>query len=282
MRLRPPLPTWVSKPQFNEGVAYYPTRVGFPRPPSVAARSMGMLLGEMDEADITWGVIMGRQAAEPFGSIPNDEIAAALREHPARFVGFIGIDTSTSADDMLREINRCIAMPGFKGVSLEPAASKLPMRADDKRLYPVYEECRRLRIPVSIGSSGGLLPGKGANYDFNSPVHLFHPARDFPDLRIIVSHGGWPWVRELLGIAFNFPNVYVSPDLYLNSPSLPGADEYVMAANMYMPERLLFGTAYPSRPLPESVKAFDHWTFAPGVKEMVLGRNALAAMNMDT
>jgi predicted TIM-barrel fold metal-dependent hydrolase len=281
MRLRPPLPTWVSKPQFNEAVSYYPTRVGFPRPPSVAARSMDLLLKEMDEAEITWGVVMGRQAAEPFGSIPNDEIATALREHPKRFVGFIGIDVSQPPERSIAEIQRCIAIPGFKGVSVEPAASKTPMNLGDKRLYPIFEECRRLRIPVSVGSSNGMLPGQGAVYDHNCPVHLFQPAKDFPDLNIIVSHGGWPWVRELLGIAFSFPNVYVSPDLYLNSPSLPGANEYVMAANMYMGDRLLFGSAYPSRPLKESVEAFNYWSFSDGLKEKVLGRNALKVMNME-
>jgi predicted TIM-barrel fold metal-dependent hydrolase len=196
-------------------------------------------------------------------------------------VGFAGIDTSGSTDACIGEIRRWSTVSGFKGVSLEPAASRLPMRADDERLYPLYEECQRLDIPVSIGLSGGLLPGSGAVYDYNSPVHLFRPARDFPRLDIVVSHGGWPWVRELLGIAFTCPNVYVSPDLYLNSPSLPGADEYVKAANMYLGDRLLFGSAYPSRPLPESVEAFDHWPFAPGVKEKVRGRNALAVMRMD-
>lgn len=281
MRLRPPLPTWVSKPQFNEAATYYPTRVGFPRPPSVATRSMDLLMKEMDEAGIDWGVVMGRQAAEPFGSIPNDEIAAALNEHPKRFVGFAGIDVSQQPDQSISEIRRCIAMPGFKGVSIEPAASKTPMNLGDKRLYPIFEECRRLGIPISVGSSGGMLPGTGAVYDHNNPVHLFQPAKDFPDLNFIVSHGGWPWVRELLGIAFNFPNVYVSPDLYLNSPSLPGANEYVMAANMYLGDRLLFGTAYPSRPLPESVAVFNQWSFNPGIKEKVLGRNALKVMNME-
>src|SRR5512140_3685439 len=98
MRLRPPLPTWVSKPQFDEAAGYYPTRIGFARPPSVAARSMPMLLDEMDEAGITLGVVMGRQAAEPFGAIPNDEIADALRAHPDRFVGFAGIDVSADTN----------------------------------------------------------------------------------------------------------------------------------------------------------------------------------------
>jgi len=62
--------------------------------------------------------------------------------------------------------------------------------------------------------------------------------------------------------------------------NLPGADEYVKAANMYMGDRMLFGTAYPSRPLIESVQAFDDWTFGEGVKAKVLGLNALRVMRM--
>jgi predicted TIM-barrel fold metal-dependent hydrolase len=239
-----------------------------------------MLIGEMDQAGIQWGVIMGRRAADPFGSIPNDEIAETIAAHSARFVGFAGIDTSLPVDESIAEMRRWAGTSAFKGISIEPAASRTPMNAGDRRLYPIYEECVRLDIPISIGLSGGLLPGEGAVYDHNSPVHLFQPARDFPKLDIIVSHGGWPWVRELLGIAFNCANVYVSPDLYLNSPNLPGAGDYVMAANMYLGDRLLFGSAYPSRPLPESVAAFDHWSFADGVREKVLGRNALAVMRM--
>ena len=49
---------------------------------------------------------------------------------------------------------------------------------------------------------------------------------------------------------------------------------------MYMGDRTLFGTAYPSRPLPESVAAFDQWNFEAGVKERVLGLNALRVMRM--
>ena len=73
MRLRPPLPTWVGKANFAKGI-FYPVRIGFERPPSAEARSMDMLLREMDEAEIEYGVIMGRQSIEPLGAIPNDEI----------------------------------------------------------------------------------------------------------------------------------------------------------------------------------------------------------------
>ena len=74
MRLRPPTKSWIEKPQFKKEVTYYPTRIGFPRPPSADQQSMSLLLQEMDKAGITWGVVMGRQSAEPLGVIPNDEI----------------------------------------------------------------------------------------------------------------------------------------------------------------------------------------------------------------
>ena len=85
----------------------------------------------------------------------------------------------------------------------------------------------------------------------------------------------------MLGVAFVCGNVWVSPDLYMVGTNTPGAAEYVKAANSYLSDRVLFGTAYPSRPLVESVQAFDEWIFERGVKEQVLGLNALRLMQMD-
>ena len=63
--------------------------------------------------------------------------------------------------------------------------------------------------------------------------------------------------------------------------NMPGAAEYIKAANSFLADRLLFGTAYPSRPLIESVQAFGEWSFEPGVKEKVMGKNALRVMRME-
>ena len=71
-------------------------------------------------------------------------------------------------------------------------------------------------------------------------------------------------------------------------PSVTGFDydwlrfeDYLGNVGMYFSDRTLFGTAYPSRPLPESVEAFDAWEFEPGVKEKILYENALRIMKMD-
>lgn len=280
MRLRPPTKSWISKPQYREGTPDHPTRIGFPRAPSAEKRSMELLLREMDQAGIKWGVAMGRQSAEPFGRIPNDEIAEFLKKYPDRFVSFVGVDISQSQETCIGEIKRFIKSPGFVGVSIETCASDTPMHCDDKRLYPIYDICQSMNVPISVSLSALLAAMAGASIELASPLSLYRVAKDFPNLDIVISHGAWPWVQEVLGLAFCCPRVWVSPDLYLVGVNTPGAHEYVKAANMYLSDRVLFGTAYPSRPLVESVQAFNDWTFKPGVKEKILGENALRVMRM--
>jgi hypothetical protein len=85
----------------------------------------------------------------------------------------------------------------------------------------------------------------------------------------------------MLGLAFVLPNIWISPDLYMIGRDMPFAQEYVNAANLYLADRTLFGTGYPSRPHRESVSAFREWQFRPGVAEKILYRNALRLMHMD-
>ncbi len=282
MRLRPPTKSWISKPQFKQGVPFYPSRVGFPRPPSAEQRSLDLLFSEMDTAGITWGVAMGRHSAEPLGVIPNDEIREFVAKHSDRFVAFAGIDVRTSSANMIEEANRCLEWSGFVGISIEPGASDPPLRANDRKLYPLYETCQARNVPVSISLSNLLCAMVGAPIEFSSPLPLYDVARDFPRCDFIISHAAWPWVFEIIGLAFACPNIFISPDLYMVGVNMPGAAEFINAANSFLSERLLFGTAYPSRPLVESIAAFNEWKFASGVKEKVLGTNALRVMRMES
>ena len=281
MRLRPPTKSWVEKPQFKKGVPFYPSRVGFPRPPSAEQRSMSLMLDEMDQAGITWGVAMGRQSAEPLGTIPNDEIREVIEEYPKRFVSFAGIDVRNSSAEMLAEVDRCLAWPGFVGVSIEPGASDPPLKANAPKLYPLYDACQARNVPISISLSNLLCVMVGTPIEYSTPFALYDVARDFSKLDIVVSHAAWPWIYETIGLAFACHNIYVSPDLYMVGINMPGAAEYIRAANSFLSERILFGTAYPSRPLIESVQAFEQWDFAPGVKDKVFGKNALRVMRME-
>ena len=280
MRLRPPLKSWVTTAQFTEGTAYYPTRHGFPRPKSVKTQAMQDLLDEMDEASITWGVIMGRQSAPPHGAVPNDEITEAINQHPQRFVGLAGIDLR-EIERGVGEIERTSKIKGYVGASIEPGATFEAMYADDRRLYPLYEKCQELDLPMSITLSGYLASMVGHDLSYGSPTPVFKVAKDFPKLKIIVSHAAWPNIMPMMEVAFIRENVYVSPDLYMNGINTPGAHEYIKAAKFFLGDRLLFGTAYPSRPLKESVDAFLAWDLSAELQEKILYRNAARLLRIE-
>ena len=186
------------------------------RPPSAEARSIELLLCEMDQAEIRYGVIMGRQSIEPLGAIPNDEIASCVKAHAGRFLGWAGIDLSQPMDACLKEIRRCIEELGFKGVSIEPSIARDESfaLATDRRLYPIYEECIRLDVPLNISLSAVLQSTVDRPYELSNPTQIYQVAKVFPKLDIHVAHGAWPYVLEMIGVCFVCPNVWLSPDRY--------------------------------------------------------------------
>jgi len=282
MRLRPPLRTWVSKAQFNFDPDEVYRQSGFHLPPSALERSMDLLLKEMDEAEVEWGVIMGRQSCEPHGVIPNDEIAECVNKYPDRFVAWAGIDLSQPMDWCLAEMRRCMRLPGFKGVSIEPTVARGPklMLASDRALYPIYEECARLEVPVNVSLSA-FLQTRTSEHSFHlaNPSQIYPVARDFPKLDIHVCHAGWPWVAEMIGVLFTCRNVWSSPDIYMLK-RVPMGQEYFKAASTFAADRTVFGTAYPARPHSGLVAGYKEWDWPPGVQDKVLRENALRLMRM--
>lgn len=280
MRLRPPLKSWVGQLQFTRGEDYY-HKLGYERPASTRSQALPDLLAEMDRAGVQWGVIMGRQSEDPLGVIPNDEIAECIAQHPGRFLGWAGLDLSRATDWCLHEMDRCLRLPGFKGVSIEPSISrnKSIRTANDPCLDPIYDACVKRDVPINITLSAQLQARLGRAYEDSSPLQLYGVARRFPKLVIHVAHAAWPYVMEMIGVAFVCPNVWLSPDQYMVR-RLPGADEYVKAVNNYFGDRACFGTAYPSRPHDRMVQEYRELGFSADVLEKVMSRNALRLMKM--
>jgi predicted TIM-barrel fold metal-dependent hydrolase len=204
-----------------------------------------------------------------------------MTQHAGRFLGWAGIDLSQPMDACLREIQCCIKDMGFKGVSIEPSIALDPSfaLADDPRLYPIYEECVRLDVPVNISLSAVLQSTVNRPYELSNPIQIYKVAKDFPKLDIHVAHAAWPYVMDMVGVCFVCPNVWLSPDQYMIK-MVPAAQEYVTAANSYFQDRTLFGTSYPSKPLTPMVKAYSEWGWQSGVLEKVLHRNARRLMRI--
>lgn len=240
--------------------------------PSVTAKSSDMMLQEMDAAGVTMGVIPGRNGHFK-GTISNDDIIKILDDFPGRFVGTAGLNASRK-DEALDEIERTVVNGPLKGVCMEPGALANPMYADAPRIYPIYEKCEKHGIPIIL-----MLGGRaGPDITYSDPKIINRIAADFPKTNFIISHGGWPWVQQILGVCFFQKNIYLCPDMYLFNCS--GVADYVMAANNFMQDRFLYGSAYPLMPIVDCVEHFKT-LFKPEVLPKLLWKNAARVLKLD-
>lgn len=258
-RLRPPVKGFLemvmyAKAERRDGIT---RQHGMEPAASAQAQSMDMLLAEMDAAGVTCGVVMGRYSGL-YGSVSNSDVAAIVRTWPGRFVGVGSIDPSERGR-ALGQIDEALEL-GLKGINLEPGAYPQPLYADDRRLYPIYACCEDRNIPVTIMAGGSA----GPDLSYTDPAHIDRVAADFPGLRLAITHGAWPWVSEILHVAFRRPNVYLSPDQYLCN--MPGMEDYIQAANGFLAERFLYASSYPFI----GVKQYADWFRALPIRPELL------------
>jgi len=275
MRLRPPIPAWIKGPTFRTAM-HYPRHVGtFKGARSAWMEDLGLLFQEMDTTGTRYGVLMGRasEGAGKLGGVSNREIVEAVAQYPDRFLGFLGIDLDAIPKG-LADVKKYAREPGIKGISIEPGSGKKPRWADDKELNPIYEAALKYDLPVSISLSGLLCALGGHDITWSSPVPIQRVARRYPDLKIICSHASWPYAAEMVVVALTSPNLYVSPDLYISTKGMICAETYVQGANMFLEDRMLYGTAYPTKDLQESLGDFLSYGWRPEIVPKILWDNA--------
>jgi len=238
--------------------------------PAYLNASVELFFEEMEDAGIIQVVALGRNARalrpKQNGFIPNDHIYDLMQKYPDKIIGVAGIDLTNEVHNALEETERCVKKLGFKGVHIEPARS-LNGYPNDERIFPLYEKCIELDIPVVLMT--GMLAGP--NIEYTNPVYIEDVAGKFPKLKIVAGHGCWPWVTQIICVALKCKNVYICPDAYM---FMPGADQYVQAANTFLQNQFLFGTAYPYRPLKQTVEDFKALPINPLVMEKIMYKNA--------
>jgi hypothetical protein len=179
---------------------------------------------------------------------------------------------------MVKVVEREVKERGFSGVNFQTWAQR--MYPNDRRLYPVYAKCQELGIPVTIHSSINFTIDR--SIDFSRPIYIDHIACDFPDLKIVGNHGGWPWVNELVAVAWKHKNVYieigaVSPK-YIGTPGA-GWEPLMVYGNSLLQDRVLFATddMIPWQRCIDELRALP---LKDKVKEKWLGLNAKALLGL--
>ncbi len=201
--------------------------------------SLQAMIAEMDEAGvervfITQTKMWSHWNKWMYMDTALEEVTQYTSRYPDRFVGLAGYNPFRIGDS-LKEIERAIQEHGFKGVYVHIYGFDIPLH--DRKMYPLYAKCVELDVPVSlqVGHVLEAMPSEHAR-----PIYLDHIACDFPDLKMIGAHTGWPWVEELLSVCYKWDHVYLGIDAWMPKYLKP---EIVQFINSRMgQDRCLWGT----------------------------------------
>lgn len=143
------------------------------------------------------------QVSQTWTAACNNLIARVVELFPEQFIGVCQLPQSPGVpiENSIAELERCVSELGFVGCNLNPDPSGGHWTAPpltDRHWYPFFEKMVELDVPAMIHVSGSCNPNfhaTGAHY-INADTTAFMQFlqgdlfADFPDLRIIIPHGG--------------------------------------------------------------------------------------------
>jgi len=204
--------------------------------------SVEKFVEQLNKMGVEKAVIFNLDEETPSGiaGLPNDYYAEIVRQFPDRFIGFAGIDP-LKKKKAIQEIKRSYEL-GLRGIAIRPFMFQIP--PTDKKMYPIYSTCVEFDIPIWFHIS--------INYSTNTmeverPIYLDVVAQDFPELKIIAGHGGWPWVNEMVAVAWRNPNIYIDIASYLPKyigMQGTGWEPLMHFGNSVLQDKILFGSTW--------------------------------------
>ena len=200
-------------------------------------------LAMLDEGDVGRAVIYTEDYHTSLGvkSASNDDVAEYVARHPDRLLGLGGVDPWK--DDAVRETHRLVNDLGLRGVVISPFKQRL--QPASARMSRVFSACEQLGIPVFLHT--GINWWVDTTYEIGHPRHIDEVAASFPDLKIVCLHAAWPWVNDMMMVAWRHANVYL--DISAHRPAHMGIGEsgwgpLLYWGNRMLSDRVLFGSTW--------------------------------------
>jgi uncharacterized protein len=236
----------------------------------------------MDRGNVALSLLISLCSANGVGGeeliVPAEEILPVLQKYPKRFVGLLGISPIRKWGDEYYPpayIERGIREYGFKGVHMYP--HWYGIRINDRRMYPIFEKCAELDVPISFQTGQGTM--RSGSRVVARPIWIDELVRDFPTLKIVALHSGYPWEDELVAMSIANENLYVCPDVppprLWHSSILSYLKEEGRFEGLGGSDRVLWATDFPLQEPRESLQEVDALGLEPGIRRKLVRDNAI-------
>jgi predicted TIM-barrel fold metal-dependent hydrolase len=206
----------------------------------------------------------------------NDHVLELAANYPKSFAGVLA-SLDTNAQDLTAVAHNAqdlVRNPKVVGFKFHPPDQGF--YPSDRKFYPIWEVIQASGKPAMFHIGFTVLGantdgGSGIGLDYGRPVHLDTVAKDFPRMKILAAHPGWPWVEETIGVVTHKKNLFVDMSGYL-AEQLP--ELFQKAIGSRLQDKALFGTDFPYVDLAKALVSFDKMGFKDTVNQKLLLENA--------
>jgi predicted TIM-barrel fold metal-dependent hydrolase len=226
-----------------------------------------------DDLNVDYVFIRAKDAETTFGvKVPNEDVAEFCNAHAPRFIGLAGVDPNKGMV-AVRELEYAVKELGLRGLNLPCFELKLDINA--KEMYPLYAKCIELNVPVNIHMGQSF--STATPMKFGLPRNIDEVLVHFPELKVISGVPGYPWVHELIGVAWRHRNMHIGinavrPKVLTTEHS--GFEPLIQYGNTLLQDQILVGSNWPLQPVDRFFSEIDALPLKVAVKEKWTGGNA--------
>jgi uncharacterized protein len=173
------------------------------------------------------------------GIQPIEDVLPVVAQNPARFRPVANINP---------HLHYPVKAELARQVDLGAVACKIhPVHGGfgpaDRMLYPAYALCEELSLPVIVHCGTSTFAGSVNAY--GEPALLDPVLRDFPELTVVLAHGGRGWWYDQAAFL-----ALMRPNTWLEVAGLPPArlPDYYGRSLVRLARKMLFGTDWPGVP----------------------------------
>jgi predicted TIM-barrel fold metal-dependent hydrolase len=202
------------------------------------------------------------------GTQPVEDLLPIVRFNPERFAFLANVNPHLHYP-IAAELTRQVEL-GAVGLKIHPVHGGFA--ASDPMLYPAYQVCVELNLPLVVHCGTSTFPG--STNSLASPELLDPVLRDFPGLTIVLAHGGrgW-WYDQAAFLALMYDNVWIELS-GLPPRKLP--EYYAKFDLARLARRFVFATDWPGVPgIARNARALGTLGLDDETLDLVLGGNAL-------
>jgi predicted TIM-barrel fold metal-dependent hydrolase len=203
----------------------------------------------------------------------NEFVSNYCRADRRRLIAFGSVHPAI-CPDVEKEMRRLLERLRIRAIKIHPVHQEFfpnAYRDGLKGLATVYRICEQEGVPVMIHTGTSIFPG--ARNVYADPLPCDDVAIDFPNLKLILAHGGRPiWMQTAFFLLRRHRNVW------LDISGIPPQSllEYFPRFEV-IARKAMFGTDWPSPGVPdisENIRRLRALSFTSEIERKILFENA--------